>query len=137
MNEIIGEPEIDSVNFRNIEAFSGFSVNDLQKAKDFYLHVLGLDVSDEGGMLQLRIAGSNPILIYPKPDHIPATFTILNFPVDDIDKAVDDLNRRGIQFEQYGGNLQTDPKGISRGDGHKIAWFKDPSGNILSIIETK
>ena len=121
--------------FKNIKAFSGFSVNDIQKAKEFYQQTLGLEVSENHGLLELHIAGSNKILIYPKPDHTPASFTILNFPVSNVEKAVDELTRLGVRFEQYTGNLKTDEKGIFHGGGPKIAWFKDPAGNILSVLE--
>ena len=124
--------------FKDTKAFSGFSVNDLQKAKKFYGQVLGLDVSDAPmGLLQLKIAGGATILVYPKPNHTPATFTILNFPVENIETAVDELRRRGVSFEHYEGtDIKTDEKGIHRGDvGPKIAWFKDPAGNILSVLE--
>ncbi|HEX9986222.1 MAG TPA: VOC family protein [Thermoanaerobaculia bacterium] len=119
--------------FGNTRAFSGFSVDDLDKARKFYTETLGLKVVDNPmGLLELHIAGGIPILIYPKPNHEPATFTILNFPVPDIDAAVDELTRRGVRFEQYK-ELETDEKGISRGEP-QIAWFKDPAGNILSVI---
>ena len=121
--------------FKDTKAFSGFSVDDISKAKEFYSQTLGLEVSEMNGLLNLHIAGGSKILIYPKPDHTPATFTILNFPVDDIEEAVNQLTRRGVRFEQYEGDLQTDEKGISRGGGPLIAWFKDPAGNILSVIE--
>ena len=122
--------------FKNTKAFSGFSVNDLEKAREFYGQVLGLDVSEANGLLQLHIAGGTTILMYPKENHVPATFTILNFPVDNIEQAVDELARRGVHFESYNeGELVTDEKGIARGGGPKIAWFKDPSGNILSVLE--
>jgi catechol 2,3-dioxygenase-like lactoylglutathione lyase family enzyme len=122
--------------FKDTKAFSGFSVDDIEKAKDFYGQVLGLEVTEEYGMLTLHIAGGTNILVYPKPNHTPATFTILNFPVDDIEKAVGELNRRGVQFEQYEGEIQTDEKGIARSEeGPPIAWFKDPAGNILSVLE--
>jgi catechol 2,3-dioxygenase-like lactoylglutathione lyase family enzyme len=122
---------------KHSKAFSGFSVNDIQKAKKFYSEILGLEVRDNPmGLIELHIEGSNYIIIYPKPNHEPATFTILNFPVDNIDKAVDELISKGIKFEQYEGELKTDAKGISRNpQGPKIAWFKDPAGNILSVIE--
>src|SRR5215472_6407740 len=117
--------------FKDTKAFSGFSVNDLQKAKAFYGQTLGLEVSEANGLLQLHIAGGTTILIYPKENHTPATFTILNFPVKDIEQAVDELAGRGVQFESYHeANLMTDEKGIARGGGPKIAWFKDPAGNI-------
>jgi predicted enzyme related to lactoylglutathione lyase len=123
--------------FGQTKAFSGFSVNDIKKAKAFYQNTLGLTVKDTPmGVLELHIEGNNPIIIYPKPDHVPATFTILNFPVPDIENAVDALIVKGIVFEQYEGNIKTDSKGISRGNGGpNIAWFKDPAGNILSVIE--
>jgi catechol 2,3-dioxygenase-like lactoylglutathione lyase family enzyme len=119
--------------FRNTRAFSGFSVDDLAKAKDFYSQTLGLEVTEANGALNLHIDGSNPIFVYPKPNHVPATFTILNFPVDDIDQAVDELTRRGVTFERYAG-IPSDEKGIARGNGPDIAWFKDPAGNILSVL---
>lgn len=123
--------------FGQTKAFSGFSVNDIKKAKAFYQNTLGLTVKDGPmGVLELHIEGNNPIIIYPKPDHVPATFTILNFPVPDIENAVDALIVKGVVFEQYEGNIKTDAKGISRGNGGpNIAWFKDPAGNILSVIE--
>jgi predicted enzyme related to lactoylglutathione lyase len=119
--------------FKDTKAFSGFSVDDIAKAKAFYSKTLGLDVSEENGMLNLHIAGGNPIIVYPKPNHEPATFTILNFPVANIDQAVDELTKRGVHFEIYY-NYQ-DAKGIARGNGPSIAWFKDPAGNTLSVIE--
>lgn len=122
------------------KAFSGFSVNDIQKAKQFYSQILGLDVKDNPmGFIELNIEGSNRIIIYPKPNHVPATFTILNFPVKNIDEAVDELIKKGITFEQYEAPIKTDKKGICRsgGKGPNIAWFKDSAGNILSLIEEK
>jgi catechol 2,3-dioxygenase-like lactoylglutathione lyase family enzyme len=122
--------------FKDTKAFSGFSVNDLQKAKEFYGQTLGMDVSEANGLLQLHIAGGTTILVYPKDNHVPATFTILNFPVEDIEQAVDALTARGVQFEHYNtGGLVTDSKGIARSGGPKIAWFTDPAGNILSVLE--
>jgi predicted enzyme related to lactoylglutathione lyase len=122
--------------FTNTKAFSGFSVDDISKAKKFYTEVLGLKVKEmEMGVLELKIEGGNSIIIYPKPNHTPATFTILNFPVDDIEKAVDELRERGVTFEQYEGDLKTDKKGIFRKGPPLIAWFKDPAGNILSVLE--
>jgi predicted enzyme related to lactoylglutathione lyase len=123
--------------FTDTKAFSGFSVNDIQKAKTFYHEVLGLNVSEEKEMmiLTLHIAGGTDIIVYPKPNHTPATFTILNFPVANIDKAVDELSSRGVKMLQYQGELKTDEKGIFRGGGPKIAWFEDPAGNILSVLE--
>ncbi len=124
--------------FKNTKAFSGFSVNDMQKAKEFYSRTLGLEVSEMNGLLFLNIAGGTKILIYPKSKHTPATFTILNFPVDNVEKAVDELTKRGVRFEIYNeADLKTDEKGIFRGEGPKIAWFKDPAGNILSVLEEK
>ncbi len=124
---------------KHSKAFSGFSVNDLQQAKEFYSKTLGLNVTDNPmGLIELQIEGSNNIIVYPKTDHTPATFTILNFPVNSIDQAVDELTSLGIKFEQYGGDIQTDEKGICRSEqGPNIAWFKDPAGNILSLIEQK
>lgn len=121
--------------FTHTKAFSGFSVNDIQKAKTFYQDILGLDVSDMHDMLELHIEGGNNILVYPKPNHAPATYTILNFPVDDIEKTVEELTGRGVRFLQYEGDLQTDEKGVFRGEGMEIAWFEDPAGNILSILK--
>lgn len=121
--------------FRDAKAFSGFSVDDIPKAQVFYGQTLGLDVTEQHGLLFLHIAGGSKILVYPKPDHAPASFTVLNFPVGDIEEAVDELNRRGVRFERYEGELKTDEKGIFRGGGPLIAWFKDPAGNILSVLE--
>jgi catechol 2,3-dioxygenase-like lactoylglutathione lyase family enzyme len=118
----------------NSKAFSGFAVADVEQAKAFYGDTLGLDVSEEHGLLTLHLAGDRPTIVYPKPDHEPANFTILNFPVDDVEAAVDALTARGVRFERYEGFPQ-DEKGIMRGHGPDIAWFKDPSGNILSIIK--
>ena len=122
---------------KNTKGFSSFSVNDLQKAKEFYGRTLGLEVSESHEGLELHIAGGNNVFIYPKPNHTPASFTILNFPVNNIDEAVDQLTRAGIRFEQYEGEMKTDSKGIFRGEGPKIAWFKDPAGNFLSVLEDK
>lgn len=119
--------------FKDTKAFSGFSVDDLQKAKEFYSQTLGLDVSETNGLVELHIAGGTHILIYPKPDHTPATFTILNFPVSNIEQTVDDLTARGVRMEIYFEGQ--DERGISRGGGPNIAWFKDPAGNILSVLE--
>ena len=124
--------------FKHTKTFSSFSVDDLQKAKAFYVEVLGLQVTDDPmGLLDLHIEGSGNIMIYPKPNHVAATFTILNFTVENIDRAVDELMQKGVTFEQYTGEIKTDEKGICRGDnmGPNIAWFKDPAGNILSVIE--
>lgn len=125
--------------FKHAKPFSGFSVNDLEKAKQFYHETLGLDVSDAPmGTLELRIGGDTRVLVYEKENHTPSTFTILNFPVDDIDKAVDELADRGVRFEVYkDGDLKTDAKGIHRDGGPRIAWFKDPAGNFLSVLEQR
>jgi len=120
------------------KAFSGFAVNDLQKAKEFYGRVLGLNVSESHGLLRLHLAGGSTVLVYPKPNHSPATFTILNFPVANVDAAVDELTKRGVRFEIYDeGSLRTDERGVFRGGGPVIAWFKDPAGNILSVLEER
>ena len=120
------------------KAFSSFSVNDIQKAKEFYGRTLGLALSaGPEGTLVVKLSESAKVLMYPKPNHQPATFTVLNFPVDSVDKAVDELNQRGVRFESYDSpHLKTDARGISRGNGPTIAWFKDPAGNILSVLET-
>lgn len=119
------------------QAFSGFSTNDIGKAKEFYGRTLGLEVSEEHGMLNLHLGGGANVLIYPKANHSPATFTVLNFPVDDVDKTVDEIGKRGVRFEIYNEpSFKTDAKGISRGNGGPtIAWFKDPAGNILSVLD--
>ena len=119
------------------KAFSGFSANDIGKAKEFYGKTLGLKVSESHGLLTLHLPGGNNVLIYPKPNHVPATFTVLNFPVNDVDQAVDQLTKRGVHFEIYDlPEIKTDKKGIMRGNGPTIAWFKDPAGNILSVLES-
>ena len=115
-------------------AFSSFSVNDLQKAKAFYGQTLGLKVKESEMGLEIR-PGETDVFIYPKPNHTPASFTVLNFVVDDIEKAVDDLKKNGVKFEQYEGEIETDEKGIHHNGGPSIAWFKDPAGNILSVLE--
>lgn len=123
----------------NRPAFSGFSTTDIPKAKEFYANTLGLDVSEENGMLSLKFPGGHTVLIYPKgDDHQPATFTVLNFQVDDIDKAVDGLAANGVRFEHYGEGFNQDERGVARDEyGPPIAWFKDNAGNILSVIETE
>jgi catechol 2,3-dioxygenase-like lactoylglutathione lyase family enzyme len=121
----------------NSKAFSGFAVDDLAKAKQFYGETLGVGVTDEGGgeLLRLHLGGGTEVLVYPKADYTPATYTMLNFPVDDIDEAVDDLVARGVVFERYPG-FDQDDKGIARETlGPAIAWFKDPAGNILSVLQ--
>jgi catechol 2,3-dioxygenase-like lactoylglutathione lyase family enzyme len=122
--------------FKDTKAFNSFAVPDLEKARAFYAETLGLKTSVENGLLTLHLAGDRATLVYPKPDHTPATYTILNFPVDDIDAAVDALSARGVRFERYEGFNQ-DAKGIARGDGPDIAWFKDPAGNILSVLHER
>ena len=124
---------------KDTEAISGFAVPDIDAARDFYGGVLGLETSDDaGGLLGLKLAGGRDVLIYPKEDHKPANYTILNFTVDDIDAAVDGLAERGVEFERYDG-FDQDEKGISRGidsgEGPSIAWFTDPAGNILSVLQ--
>ena len=122
--------------FRDTKAFSGFSVDDVAAARAFYADTLGLVATEDNGMLTLRIAGGTNVLVYPKDNHEPATYTVLNFPVDDIEAAVDQLLARGVTFERYEGTpLETDAKGIFRGGGPLIAWFTDPAGNVLSVIE--
>ena len=119
------------------KAFSGFAADDIPAARKFYEETLGVKVSEDHGLLTLHLAGGNNVLIYPKPNHVPATFTVLNFPVEDVDKAVDELTRRGVRFEIYDmPDINSDAKGIMRGKGPTIAWFKDPAGNILSVLET-
>ena len=117
-------------------AFSGFSVDDIAKAKAFYGGVLGMNLTEDHGMLNLSIGAGKTVLVYPKQDHVPATYTILNFPVDDIDTVVDELGQAGVAFERY---ETTDEKGIARGIasgiGPDIAWFKDPAGNIVSVLQ--
>ena len=123
---------------KGVPAFSGFSVDDLQKARTFYEDALGLEVTEgEMGALDLHIANDVTIYIYPKPNHVPATYTILNFVVPNIEKAVDELSARGVQFQHYDmPELKTDAKGIAHGPpGPNIAWFTDPAGNIMSVIE--
>jgi len=121
--------------FEHTKAFSGFSADDIAKARQFYSETLGVRVSEESGLLWLHLAGDRDTLIYPKENHTPATYTVLNFEVEDADKAVDELTARGVRFERYEGAEQ-DEKGISRAaGGPAIAWFKDPAGNILSVIQ--
>ena len=123
--------------FESTKAYSGFAVDDLEKAHAFYSETLGVRASvldEENGLLSLDLAGDRATLVYQKPDHAPANYTILNFPVDDIEATVDELAARGVSFERYEG-FEQDEKGIARGPGPKIAWFKDPAGNILSVLE--
>jgi predicted enzyme related to lactoylglutathione lyase len=120
--------------FANTPTFSGFAVDDMEAARHFYGETLGLNVSDGPmGVLSLDLAGGRSVMVYPKPDFTPATYTILNFAVDDVDAAVDDLTSRGVEMERYDG-FDQDEKGIARGEGPDIAWFKDPAGNILSVL---
>lgn len=122
--------------FRDTKAFSGFSVDDLAKAKEFYGKTLGLKVVERAEGLELHLGGGAQIFIYPKPDHSAASFTILNFPVADVDATVTDLGKKGIEMERYDNEkIKTDAKGIFRGQGPTIAWFKDPAGNILSVLQ--
>ncbi len=124
--------------FKEANAFSSFSVNDLKVAKQFYGQTLGLDVSETAEGLQLNLAGDHKVFIYPKPNHTPASFTVLNFDVDDINLAADELTSLGLRLEKCDQpGLKTDEKGIMRGPGPQIAWFKDPAGNILSVIEER
>jgi predicted enzyme related to lactoylglutathione lyase len=122
---------------KDAKTFSSFSVNDLQAAKQFYGETLGLDVKETDEGLDLHPGGGNEIFIYPKHDHVPATFTILNFQVDDVEKTVDALTAKGIRFEHYDGpHIRTDAKGIAHApDGPTIAWFKDPAGNFISVLK--
>ena len=121
--------------FRDAKAFSGFSVDDLGRAKAFYGDTLGLEVGEEHGLLFLKLGSGASVLVYPKENHEPATFTILNFPVPDIEAAVRELRAAGLELEHYEGELQTDEQGIFRGEGPLIAWFRDPAGNVLSVLE--
>jgi catechol 2,3-dioxygenase-like lactoylglutathione lyase family enzyme len=120
--------------FEHTKAFSGFSVNDIGAARKFYGETLGLRVSEDHGMLHLHLAGDRDILVYPKPNHTPASYTILNFPVEDIESTVDALVERGVTFERYEGMGQDD-RGINRAGGPPIAWFTDPAGNVLSVLQ--
>jgi catechol 2,3-dioxygenase-like lactoylglutathione lyase family enzyme len=121
--------------FGDTKAFSGFAVDDLDAARRFYGETLGLEVSEQDGLLTLHLAGGRDTLVYPKPDFVPATYTILNFPVDDIERAVDDLNARGVELLRYEG-FEQDERGISRDPaGPPIGWFTDPAGNVLSVLE--
>ena len=122
--------------FANTKAFSGFAVDDLEAAKKFYGETLGLKTSERYGLLTLHLAGGRDTLVYPKPDHVPATYTILNFQVDDIDAAVDELARRSVRLERYDG-LGQDERGINRAGGPYIAWIKDPAGNILAVLQER
>jgi predicted enzyme related to lactoylglutathione lyase len=133
-SEATGHQVEEASMFDGAKAFSSFAVDDTAAARKFYGETLGLRVSEEGGPLMLHLAGDQNILIYPKPDHTPASFTVLNFPVDDIEQAVDELNARGVPILRYEG-FQTDDKGIYRGEERLIAWFTDPAGNVLSVAQ--
>jgi len=138
--EAAGTKTYDENGAMFAKAIGSFSVTDTEKAKEFYGGKLGLEIAEAGEGLKMQIGGVTTF-IYPKENHEPATFTILNFMVDDIDKAVDELAKRGVQFESYEGEIKTDEKGIfhgaESGHGPNIAWFKDPAGNILSVLEEK
>ena len=122
--------------FKHAKPFGGFSADDIPKAKVFYERTLGLEVTESNGMLSLQLDPNTAVLVYPKPDHVPAAYTVLNFPVANIDEAVDALTGSGVRFEIYDeDDLKTDERGIARDQGPNIAWFKDPAGNILSVIE--
>jgi len=121
--------------FKTSKVFSSFSVGDLKKAKEFYGQTLGLNLSESVEGLELHPGGDAGVFIYPKPNHTPASFTVLNFLVEDIDSAVDELHDKGVKFEHYDGDIKTDAKGIHRNGGPVIAWFKDPAGNILSVLQ--
>lgn len=127
--------------FKFDKTFSTFSVNDLGKARDFYTKTLGLDVKDQPEGLDLNLPGGQRVFVYPKPDHTPATFTVLNFQVNDVEAAVDELTAAGVQFEHYEGELATDKKGIAHGSNGQgpeaIAWFRDPAGNFMSVIKER
>jgi catechol 2,3-dioxygenase-like lactoylglutathione lyase family enzyme len=122
--------------FKNTKAYSGFAVDDIAKAREFYGDTLGIATSEEHGLLTLHLGGGRDTLVYPKPDHEPANYTILNFPVDDIDAAVDELTARGVSFERYEG-FDQDEKGVFRDAGPDIAWFTDPAGNVLSVLQER
>ena len=121
--------------FADTKAFSGFAVDDIDEARRFYGETLGLKISDGPmGILTLELAGDRPTMVYPKPDFTPATYTVLNFRVEDIEAAVDGLRERGVEFERYDDSFEQDDRGIARAAGPAIAWFKDPAGNILSVL---
>ncbi len=123
--------------FGTTEAFSGFAVDDVAKAREFYGETLGIGTSEEHGILTLQLAGgARPTIVYPKPEHAPAEYTILNFPVEDIEAAVDELTARGVAIERYEG-FEQDERGIMRGGGPLIAWFKDPAGNVLAVLQQR
>ncbi len=118
-------------------AFSGFAVPDVEAARRFYVDTLGLRVEvdrEMGGMLTLHLGSGTDVLVYPKPDHTPATYTVLNFPVDDVEPVVDALAAKGVRFQRYEG-FDQDEKGIARGQGPDIAWFTDPAGNVFAVLK--
>jgi catechol 2,3-dioxygenase-like lactoylglutathione lyase family enzyme len=126
--------------FSKTKAFSSFSVDDMEAARTFYGETLGMEVTEENGMLTLHVAGGGNVLVYPKSDHTPASFTVLNFPVGDIDQVVDELIKRGVRFERYDfEGFEQDEKGIARSSGTQegppIAWFTDPAGNVIAVLE--
>jgi predicted enzyme related to lactoylglutathione lyase len=131
-----GRPAGLCTMFTTTQAFSGFAVDDVPRAREFYADTLGIEVSEAHGILTLHLAGDRPTIVYPKPDHTPATYTILNFAVDDIDAAVDELTARGVTMERYDGMAQDD-RGIMREGGPYIAWFTDPAGNVLSVLQER
>lgn len=125
--------------FADTKAYSSFAVDDLRKAEEFYGRTLGIETTvldEEAGLLVLRVAGGRNVLVYARPNHRPAEYTVLNFPVDDVEGAVDELAGRGVSFERYEG-FDQDERGIARGGGRgpDIAWFKDPAGNVLAVLE--
>ena len=121
---------------KDTKAFSGYSVNDMEAAKRFYGETLGLELTENPAGLGLELAGGQRVFMYPKDDHEPATFTVLNFQAEDVEATVDALTERGVEFERYEGTpIETDEKGVFRGEGPLIAWFKDPAGNVLSVID--
>jgi catechol 2,3-dioxygenase-like lactoylglutathione lyase family enzyme len=122
--------------FGSTEAFSGFAVDDMDKARQFYGETLGIQTSMENGLMTLHLAGDRPTLVYPKPDHTPAAYTILNFRVDEIEQAVDQLAARGVTLERYDG-FEQDERGIFRGGGPFIGWFRDPAGNVLAVLQER
>jgi catechol 2,3-dioxygenase-like lactoylglutathione lyase family enzyme len=122
--------------FAHTEAFSGFAVDDLDRARQFYGETLGLETSIDNGLMTLHLAGERPTLVYPKPNHTPADYTILNFKVDDVETAVDELAARGVELERYAG-MEQDERGIMRGGGPYIGWFKDPAGNVLAVLQER
>jgi catechol 2,3-dioxygenase-like lactoylglutathione lyase family enzyme len=122
--------------FKDTRAFSGFAVEDVAAAREFYAGTLGISTSEQNGLLTLHLAGDRDTLVYPKPGHTPADYTILNFPVDDIEAAVDELVAAGVRLERYEG-FEQDERAIFRGGGPLIAWFKDPAGNVLAVLQTE